>query len=162
MERETYKFQNLEEGIKKVDRELDRGFNGDQEKVDRFWKNTKNFMVERLCRKQRQKRDNVSDEKLLEWVECKVPELTIYDLPEYNRKRIDNEDVLNQMEKNQLTNVNSSRTTNVFYSTNFFNKTSSKKPVFDEARDEVWKPMVWLHQKQLVDDFIFFTILQEL
>lgn len=161
VERETYKFQKLEEGIKKVDRELDSGFEGDKEKVEKFWKNTKNFMVERLCQKQRLKRDNVSDEKLLEWIESKVPELTVYDLPEYNRKRIENEEVLSQVEKS-MKNVNASRTTDVFYSTNFFTKSPNKKPIYDEARDEVWKPMVWLHQKQLVDDFIFFTILHEL
>jgi hypothetical protein len=104
----------------------------------------------------------VSDERLLEWVESRVPELSVFDLPEYNRKRIENEEILAQIEKNQFSTMNASRASNVFYSTNFFSKTSSRKPFFDAARDEVWKPIVWLHQKQLVDDFIFFTVLHEL
>jgi len=147
VEHETYKFQRHQDGIKKV---------------DKFWENVKNFIVERLARKQLSKRDNMSDEKLLDWIDWREPELTVFDLPEYNKKRIENEDVLEQLERNQYTNVNASRTTNVFYSTNFFNKKATNKPVYDTARDEVWKPMVWLHQKQLVDDFIFFTILHEL
>jgi hypothetical protein len=162
VERETYKFQKLQEGINKVDRELDNGFDGKKEKVDKFWKNVKNFIIERLTRKLRQHRDNVSDEKLLEWIECREPELTVYDLPDYNKKRIENEEVLEQLERNQINTMNASRTSNVFYSTNFFNKNTTNKPIYDTARDEVWKPTVWLHQKQLVDDFIFFTILHEL
>mmetsp|Transcript_24550 Transcript_24550/g.21788 ORF Transcript_24550/g.21788 Transcript_24550/m.21788 type:complete len:221 (+) Transcript_24550:61-723(+) len=77
-------------------------------------------------------------------------------------KRIENEDVLKQFEKNRGYDVNASKTSNVFYSSQFFNKNQTKKPIYDIARDEIWKPIVWLHQKQLVDDFIFFTILSEL
>lgn len=162
MERETYKFQKLSEGVKKVDRELNKGFAGDKDKVEKFWANVKNFMVERLSRKLKKKRDNVSDQKLLEWIESREPELTIYDLPEYNRNRIENEEVLNQIEKLQINTANPTRTSNLFYSTEQYNKNAIKRSILDAARDEVWKPPVWLHQKQLVDDFIFFTILNEL
>ena len=162
VERETYKFQKLAEGVSKVDKELNKGFSDDKVKVDKFWINVKNFMVERLSRKLKKKRDNISDQNILEWIECREPELTIYDLPEYNRNRIENEDVLNQIEKLQIDHTNQTRTSNLYYTTEHFNKTSVKRTVLEAARDEVWKPPVWLHQKQLVDDFIFFTILNEL
>lgn len=83
-------------------------------------------------------------------------------MPEYNRNRIENEDVLNQIEKLQINHNNQTRTSNLYYTTEYFNKSSVKRSVLEAARDEVWKPPVWLHQKQLVDDFIFFTILNEL
>jgi hypothetical protein len=54
VEHETYKFQRHQDGIKKV---------------DKFWENVKNFIVERLARKQLSKRDNMSDEKLLDWID---------------------------------------------------------------------------------------------
>jgi len=177
IERETYRWQKLNEGIKKVDNELEIGFNTDQAKedqnsenykknradrIERFWMNIKTFIIERLCKKLLKKRDNVSDEKLLEWIHKREPEMVFNDLSDYNKKRIENEDVMRQFEGNPTQNLKTSKTSNVFYSSNFFNKNQSKKPMYDIARDEIWKPIVWLHQKQLVDDFIFFTILSEL
>lgn len=162
IERETYRWQKLNEGIKKVDRELEKGFNNDREKIDKFWKDVNTFMIERLCRKQVKPRNNVSDEKLLQWIESREPELTFSDLSDYNKKRIESDEVLDQLEKTQQMSINASKTGSVFYSTNFFNMSQSKKPILEAARDEIWKPIVWLHQKQLVDDFIFFTILSEL
>jgi hypothetical protein len=159
VERETYKFQKLSDGVKKIDRELNKGFNGDKKKVAGFWNNIKNLMVERLSHKQLQKRGKISDQKLKEWIDCREPELTVHDLPEYSKNRIQNEDVLNEIERSHN---NSSRAGNLFYTTDFFKKNSSKKQIIDAARDAVWKPGVWLHQKQLVDDFIFYTILTDL
>lgn len=161
VERETYKFQKLHDGIKKIDRELNKGFNGNKDKVTNFWNNVKNLMVERLSRKQIRQRDNISDQKLKEWISCREPELSIHDLPEYSKNRIQNEEILNEIERSQH-NINSSRTGNLFYTTDFFKKDSTRKPIIDAARDAVWKPAVWLHQKQLVDDFIFYTILNDL
>ena len=161
VERETYKFQKLSDGVKKIDRELNKGFGGNKDQVTYFWDNIKNLMVERLSRKQLQKRDNISDQKLKEWINCWEPELTIHDLPEYSKNRIQNEEVLNEIERSH-NNINSSRAGNLFYNTDFFKKDSSKKQIIDAARDAVWKPGVWLHQKQLVDDFIFYTILTDL
>jgi hypothetical protein len=162
IERETYRWQKLDEGIKKVDVELEKGFNGDTDKIDKFWTNVNIFMVERLSRNLIKSRDNVSDEKMKQWIESREPELTFSDLSDYNKKRIESEEVLAQLQKTQKMNVNASKASSVFISTNFFSKDPSKMPVYDEARDEIWKPIVWLHQKQLVDDFIFFTILSEL
>lgn len=161
VERETYKFQKLQDGVKKIDRELNKGFNGDKDKATNFWDNLKTLMVERLSRKQLKKRDNISDQKLREWIECREPELSVHDLPEYSKNRIQNEEVLNEIERSQQ-NMNLSRTGNLFYATDFFKKNSTRKPIIDAARDAVWKPAVWLHQKQLVDDFIFYTILTDL
>lgn len=113
VERETYKFQKLDDGVDKIDRELNKGFNGDQNKVKAFWRNVKNLMAERLSRKQFKKRDNISDQKLLEWIECREPELSVHDLPEYSKNRIENEQMLVEIEKSQQ-NATSLRAGNLF------------------------------------------------
>jgi hypothetical protein len=45
--------------------------------------------VERLSRKPRRKRPSVAEPKLLEWVECMDPEITIDGLASYTKERIE-------------------------------------------------------------------------
>jgi len=176
IERETYRWQKLNEGIKKVDKELEVGFNDENSKedpspasdkaravrIEKFWSDIKTFIVERLCKKIINKRDNVSAEKLKDWIESREPDLTFTDLSDYNKKRIENEEVFQHFGANDQFNTNASKTSVVFSSSKLFNMHESSKPIYDIARNEMWKPIVWLHQKQLIDDFIFFTILSEL
>ena len=57
--------------------------------MDKILSVTKDVIFERLSRKPRRKRHSVAESKLLEWVECMDPELSLDDLPDYNKERID-------------------------------------------------------------------------
>jgi len=38
----------------------------------------------------------------------------------------------------------------------------NEKQLEDRISDVIWSPTTWLHQKQLIDDFVIFTVMNEL
>jgi len=70
-----------------------KGF-GSRESLAKLWEVTYDVILERLTRKARRKRTSVAPSKLLEWVECADPELSLDDLSELSRSRIEDLDEL--------------------------------------------------------------------
>lgn len=61
-----------------------------KDKVDRFWKNIEEVITERLSRKPRRKRPPIEDEVLQAYCEMTDPEISLNDLSEYTRNRVEN------------------------------------------------------------------------
>lgn len=57
--------------------------------IRELWEMVRDVILERLTRKARRKRTSIAQPKLLEWVECVDPEMTLGDIPIHSRGRIE-------------------------------------------------------------------------
>lgn len=57
--------------------------------MERFWENVRDVVIERLSRKVRRQRSNLTEQKLLEWIESTEPEIMLEDLPKFTAERIE-------------------------------------------------------------------------
>ena len=63
----------------------------------------KEVFLERLTRKPRKKRHSIAQQKLLEWVEGMDPEMTLADIPQHSRDRIEDlEELENYIERKNM------------------------------------------------------------
>lgn len=153
VERETYKFQKLKSGVDKVDEDLTLGLqNATDKSVSTFWESVKEMILEKLSKTIRRDRPTITDHKMLEWIEGPITDLRIADLPNYSASRIENIEPLKEFERKITNSV--SRRLGMDHET--------LVTLNHHVSSSIISPSTWLHQKQMVDDFIFFTILNDL
>lgn len=92
-ERETYRIQNFDANVYQIDQNILKSF-GSRDSLAKLWEVTYDVILERLTRKHRRKRTSIANAKLMEWVECPDPELSLNDLAEFSRSRIEDLDEL--------------------------------------------------------------------
>ena len=168
IDRETMQIQKMDQKMGKIDSQMLVGLY-DANKVETLWGNVRLLVLERLTKSVLRKRNNLANQKLREWIDGPEPELTLEDLQEHSRSRIDNVKELLELE-NAHKNFTSPEdiVENFAYATSYFNKIGQTEVEVDEpktlgtVRATIWNPSTWLHQKQLIDDFIFFSIMNDL
>jgi hypothetical protein len=76
---------------------------GKQETITQLWSMMRDVVLERLTRKSRRKRTSIAQPKLLEWVECVDPEMSLGDIPVHSRSRVEDLDELeNYLQRKNL------------------------------------------------------------
>jgi hypothetical protein len=110
------------------------------------------MILEKLSKTIRRDRPTITDHKMLEWIEGPITDLRIADLPNYSASRIENIEPLKEFERKITNSV--SRRLGMDHET--------LVTLNHHVSSSIISPSTWLHQKQMVDDFIFFTILNDL
>ncbi|CDW85033.1 UNKNOWN [Stylonychia lemnae] len=186
-ERETYKIQNFPDQVQKIDNQIRKGIGGESSiSTDKLWDVVKTIIIERLTRKPKLKRPSVAQPKLLEWVECMDPEIELADLHDYSKERIEDLDELvslitkrnlerqrmfgdfsSKVPNSELDPYNTGNMGKLEFPTNSSKERQNGGSLDDRHLDEriyeaIWSPTTWLHQKQLIDDFVIFTVMSEI
>jgi hypothetical protein len=87
-----------------------------------------------------------------EWIECPFPNLRITDLAEYSSSRIENIEPLIEYEQKMVNSVSRRLCMDI----------ESLETLNMHVQTSILSPNTWLHQKQMVDDYILYTILNDL
>ena len=90
-------------------------------------------------------------------------------MQEHCRNRIDNLKELQDLERAHR-NFNSPEEIidNFAYTSSYFNNAGGAEgemaapKTLEAVRQAIWNPQTWLHQKQLIEDFIFFSIMNDI
>ena len=147
IEREAFRQQGLTGDVEALDLKICNGLL-QRDKVEKFWTAVSDIILERMARRLLKHRPTITDEEAASYAALKEPEIDIHHLNEETRMRIPNIDELLEIKQRMQTD----RLRAAELQTEYKQKTA--RAIYD-ARS-------WLYQKQLIDDFVLFTMVNNL
>ncbi|CDW72837.1 UNKNOWN [Stylonychia lemnae] len=147
IEREAFKQQNSITDIEDMDNMIYRGLLN-REKVQKFWQCISELMMERISRKPFKKRAFVKDEDIQHYCSLEDPQIDIDNLSNECRIRIENIEELIELKTRMKVDRKNGKQLELEY--------------LQKAQDRIWDPKTWFFQKQLVDDFVLYTMINNI
>lgn len=143
IEREAFRQQGLTGDIEQIDNMISRGLL-QKDKVDKFWRSVQDIILDRMSRKMLKKRPTADDEEVKTYATTKEPKLDIEHLNEYTKGRIDNlTELLDLRSRSQVDRLRGQEL---------------KDEYAKKSQQAIWDARTWLYQKQMIDDFVLFTM----
>lgn len=147
VEREAFRQQGLTAEVQLMDETVYRGLL-QRDKVDKFWASVLDIILEKMSRTVLKHRSTLPDDEVQAYVVTREATLELENLSEETRMRIPNLGEL--MELKQRMQVDRLRGPEL------------RTEYQQKSQKAIWDARTWLYQKQLIDDFVFFTMLNNL
>eukprot|EP00347_Sterkiella_histriomuscorum_P009628 403340479 len=147
IEREAFKQQGLLGEVENIDLMIFRGLLA-RDKVQRFWQSIQELMLERISRLPGKKRAFVKEEDVLTYCKLEDPKIDIDNLSDDTKIRIENLDELIDLRTRMKVDRSKGKQLEEEYNI--------------KVQSAIWDPRTWFYQKQLIDDFVLFTMVNNL